>query len=83
MCSNTSGSQSPYAHGGSEYAMPHPTTQPSPTWVYEWQDPSFYNMMVSEWQTTAAWMGQSWQDYKAALLSTHEIAIMSTEEYNM
>ena len=34
-CSTTSVSQSQYAHGGSEYAMADPSTQPSPTWVYE------------------------------------------------
>jgi hypothetical protein len=34
-------------------------------WVYEWENLDFYNMLVQQWQTTAIWMGQTWEEYKA------------------
>ena len=52
-------------------------------WVYEWENPEFYNMLLSQWQTTAAWTGQTWEEYKAALLATRGIALMSTIEHHM
>jgi protein-disulfide isomerase-like protein with CxxC motif len=59
------------------------TMQTQTRWVYEWEDPNFYNMLVQEWETTAAWTGQTWQDYKAALLRQQGISLMSTAEYEM
>ena len=55
--------------------------QPPTRWVYEWEDPHFYTMLVQEWQTTSAWTGQTWQHYKAELLRVRGIALMSTAEY--
>jgi hypothetical protein len=40
-------------------------------------------MLMSEWQTTAAWMGQTWDDYKASLLENCRIALMSINDYHM
>jgi hypothetical protein len=51
--------------------------------VYEWEDPHFYNMLLQQWQTTAAWAGQTWQDYKAELLRVQGLNVMSTAEYQM
>jgi hypothetical protein len=51
--------------------------------VYEWEDPHFYNMLLQQWQTTAAWTGQTWQDYKAELLRVPDLNVMSTAEYQM
>ncbi|XP_015649249.1 uncharacterized protein [Oryza sativa Japonica Group] len=31
----------------------------------------------------ASWTGQSWEEYKAGLLQSHGLMLMSTEEYNM
>ena len=65
-------------------SAPHPSRYDRVTrWVYEWQDPKFYEMLVSNWQETACWTGQSWHEYKAMLLQTRGIALISTEEYNM
>ena len=49
-------------------------------WVYEWEDPHFYTMLVQKWQTTSAWTGQTWQHYKAELLRVRGIALMSTAD---
>jgi hypothetical protein len=55
--------------------------QPPTRWVYEWEDPHFYNMLLQQWQTTATWTGQTWQDYKAELLRVQGLNVMSTAEY--
>jgi hypothetical protein len=57
--------------------------QPPTRWVYEWEDSHFYNMLLQQWQTTAAWTGQTWQDYKAELLRVQGLNVMSTAEYQM
>jgi hypothetical protein len=57
--------------------------QPPTRWVYEWEDPHLYNMLLQQWQTTAAWTGQTWQDYKAELLRVQGLNVMSTAEYQM
>jgi hypothetical protein len=51
--------------------------------VYEWEDPHFYNMLLQQWQTIAAWTVQTWQDYKAELLRVQGLNVMSTAEYQM
>ena len=45
--------------------------------------PHFYTMLVHEWETTSAWTGQTWQDYKAELLRVRGLNVMSTAEYQM
>jgi hypothetical protein len=40
-------------------------------------------MLVFEWQTTAVWTGQTWEDYKASLLANQCIVLMSVNDYNM
>jgi hypothetical protein len=57
--------------------------QPPTRWVYEWQDPYFYTMLVCEWQTTWLWTGQTLQDYKAELLRLRGLNVMFTAEYKM
>jgi hypothetical protein len=52
-------------------------------WVYEWEDPQFYNMLLQQWETTAAWTGQTWQYYKAELLRVQGLNLISTTEYLM
>jgi hypothetical protein len=48
-------SSSSYAHGYFEYLAPDPsTTIHDVYWVYEWENSNFYNMLVFEWQITAA-----------------------------
>ena len=77
-------SGSSYAHGHDDYLAPDPSSIVQEVqWVYEWENPEFYNMLVSQWQTTAAWTGQTWEEYKAALLATRGIALMSTIEHHM
>jgi hypothetical protein len=49
--------------------------------VHEWEDPHFYNMLVSEWQTTSAWTGLTWQQYKVELLRVKGLNVMSIAEY--
>jgi hypothetical protein len=40
---------SSYAHGYSEYLAPNPSTIIYYVqWVYEWENPDFYNVLVSE-----------------------------------
>jgi hypothetical protein len=51
------------------------------TWVYELEEPHFYNMLVSEWQTTSAWTGLTWQQYKGELLRVRGMNVMSIAEY--
>jgi hypothetical protein len=51
--------------------------------VYEWEDPQFYAMLIQQWETTSAWMGQTWQDYKDELLRVQGLNVMSTAEYQM
>jgi len=63
------------------YPIPDISMQPPTRWVYEWENPHFYAMLVQEWQTTSAWTGQTWQHYKADLLRVRGIALMSTAEY--
>jgi hypothetical protein len=57
--------------------------QPPTIWVYEWEDPHFYAMLFQQWQSTAAWTDQTWQDYKAELLRVQGLNVMSTAEYEM
>jgi hypothetical protein len=40
-------------------------------------------MLIQQWETTAAWTGQTWQDYKAELLRVQGLNVMSTAEYQM
>jgi hypothetical protein len=40
-------------------------------------------MLVSERQSTAAWTGQTWDDYKASLMANHHITLMSINDYPM
>jgi hypothetical protein len=40
-------------------------------------------MLISEWQSTAAWMGQTWDDYKASLMANRHVALMSVNDYHM
>src|SRR6185437_8916857 len=63
------------------YPIPDISMQPPTKWVYEWEDPYFYTMLVQEWQTISAWTGQTWQHYKVDLLRVRGIALMSTTEY--
>ena len=73
----------PTAIPGTLFTTPIPdiSMQPPTRWVYEWEDPHFYTMLVQEWQTTSAWTGQTWQHYKAELLRVRGIALMSNAEY--
>ena len=57
--------------------------QPPTKWVYEWEDPHFYTMLVQEMEKTSAWTGQTWQDYKAEMLRVRGLNVMSTAEYQM
>jgi hypothetical protein len=40
-------------------------------------------MLLQQSETTAAWTGQTWQDYKAELLRVEGLSLMSTAEYQM
>jgi hypothetical protein len=51
--------------------------------VYEWEDPQFYAMLLQQWETTTAWTGQTWQDYKTELLRVQGLNVMSTAEHQM
>jgi hypothetical protein len=44
---------------------------------------TFLQYVTSAMQTTAAWTGQTWQDYKAELLRVQGLNVMSTAEYQM
>jgi hypothetical protein len=77
-------SSSSYAHGYPEYLAPDPSTVVHDVrWVYEWESPEFYSMLVFEWQTTTAYTGQTWDDYKASLIANHRITLMSVNDYHM
>jgi hypothetical protein len=77
-------SSSSYAHGYPEYLAPDPSTVVHVVqWVYEWKSLKFYSMLVSEWQTTAAWTGQMRDDYKASLMANRRITLMSVNDYHM
>jgi hypothetical protein len=41
----------------------------------------FYSVLVSEWQTTAAWTGLTLEEYKASLLATQRITLILTMEH--
>ena len=43
------------------YMLPDATLERPPTWVYEWQDPDFYNQIFSQWQITSYCTRLSWQ----------------------
>lgn len=64
------------------YPVGEVTHQPT-RWVYEWEDPEYYQMLVESWSTTSAWTGQTWVEYKAQLMRDQGIMLLSTEEYNM
>jgi hypothetical protein len=51
--------------------------------VYKWENPQIYAMLIQQWETTAAWTGQTWQDYKAELLRVQGLNVMSIDEYQM
>jgi hypothetical protein len=78
-------SSSSYSDTSQSFHHPRPdiNTQPLTRWVYEWEDPHFYNMLLQQWQTTTAWTGQTWQDYKAEFLRVQGLNVMSTVEYQM
>jgi hypothetical protein len=67
--------------GPYHYNIPDAHNQPPTRWVYEWVDPELYTMLYQDWQTTAAWTGLTWQQYKAQQLQYKGIMLMSTEEY--
>ena len=69
------------SYGQHPYDQPDHASQPQVKWVYEWQDPQFYEMLLDEWRTTAPWTGRTWTEYKGHLLQTQGIMLMSTEEY--
>jgi hypothetical protein len=52
-------------------------------WVYEYENSEFYNILVQQWQIAAAWTGQTWEEYKAQLLATQGITLLSTIEHYM
>jgi hypothetical protein len=82
--SQNTGSSAPYAHGFNSYMAPYPSQLvQNMQWVYEYENPEFYNMSVQQWQTTIAWMGQTWEEYKAQLLATQGITILSTIKLHM
>ena len=64
----SSSSYSDSSQSSYHYPIPELSMQPPMRWVYEWQDPHWYAMLLQEWQTTSAWTGQTWQDFKAELL---------------
>jgi hypothetical protein len=78
-------SSSSYSESSNPYHYPVPelNMQPPMRWVYEWQDPHWYNMILQEWQTTSAWTGQTWQEFKAELLQRQGLNVMSTAEFEM
>ena len=59
------------------YSIPDISMQPPTRWVYEWENPHFYTMLVQEWETTSAWTGQSWQDYRRFFCSTPRLPLKS------
>ena len=65
-----------------DYQIPDAQTQPPVRWVHEWIDQEFYEMLYSEWQTTAHWTGQTWHEYKAELLRCQGIMLVSTKDYH-
>ena len=65
------------------YPAPNAHSEPPIHWVYEWQDPEFYATLQGQWSTTSAWTGQTWAEFKAELLSTRRLMLMSTNEYTM
>jgi hypothetical protein len=78
----SSSSYSDTSQSRSFYPIPDINAQPQTTWVYEWKDPKFYNMLVGEWQTTSAWTGLTWQQYKGELLRMRGLNVMSIAEYH-
>ncbi|TVU12808.1 hypothetical protein EJB05_46468, partial [Eragrostis curvula] len=86
---DSSDTSSNYGHGGSHcsndyysYSIPEVNQQPREKWVFEWVEPEFYNMLLSQWQTNHAWNNQSWSEFRAHLLATQGIQVMSIDEYN-
>ena len=67
--------------GAYDYTMPDTRTQQPMRWVHEWMDPEFYEQLHSQWATTAHWTGQTWMEYKATLLQTQGIMVVSTKDY--
>ena len=67
--------------GAYDYTMPDTRTQQPIRWVHEWTDPEFYEQLHSQWATTAHWTGQTWMEYKATLLQSQGIMVVSTTEY--
>jgi hypothetical protein len=78
----SSSSYSDTSQSQSFYPIPDINARPQTTWVYEWEDLEFYNMLVDEWQTTSTWMGLTWQQYKGELLRTRGLNVMSIAEYH-
>jgi hypothetical protein len=78
----SSSSYSDTSQSRSFYPIPDINAQPQTTWVYEWEDPKFYNMLVGEWQTTSTWTGLTGQQYKGELLRTRGLNVMSIAEYH-
>jgi hypothetical protein len=66
----------PYA-----YHVPDIQSQPPTRWVYEWIDSELYNMCYQDWRDTAEWTRFTWQEYKAHLLRTQGIMLISSDEY--
>jgi uncharacterized membrane protein YgcG len=80
---HSSSSYSESSQSSYHYPIPDLSMQPPTRWVYEWQDPHWYNMLLQEWQTTSSWTGQTWQDFKAELLQRQGLNVMSIAEYEM
>jgi hypothetical protein len=78
----SSSSHNDTSQSQSFYPIPDINAQAQTTWVYEWEDPHFYNLLVNEWQTTSVWTSLTWQQYKAELLRVRGLNVMSITEYH-
>lgn len=79
-CSEQSVSNS----GGYSYRnLPEATLISNTNYIYQWQQPEYYEMLYQDWQTRSLWSGQSWEDYKAQLHATQGIMLISTWDYNV
>jgi hypothetical protein len=47
---HNTGSSEPYVHGFDKYIASDPSQMVhNVQWVYEWENPYFYNMLVQQW----------------------------------
>jgi hypothetical protein len=73
-------------HGSSSSLFPYinylvgEVTQQPMRWVYQWEKPKYYQMLVDSGSMTYAWTVQTWAEYNNAQLMCEQVIMLLSLE---